>query len=51
VYAAVQYPSLRELWPDVYYTEGVKTVQARLESFTASAKWIWEMFMSIRLKC
>ena len=29
VYAAVQYPSLRELWPDVYFTEAVKTVQAR----------------------
>ena len=29
VYAAVQYPSLKELWPDVYFTEAVKTVQVR----------------------
>lgn len=27
VYAAVQYPSMSELWPDVYRTKAVRVVQ------------------------
>ncbi|CAM9752243.1 unnamed protein product, partial [Scytosiphon promiscuus] len=27
IYAAVKYPSMEELWPDVYETHGVRTVQ------------------------